>query len=88
MFPELRDDQARPEGRLPELLGRVSKQLGASGRLVIVVDGPDETRAEPGENPLSRFLPHVVPAGSGSCARRARRIRTWAGSRRVALPDA
>ena len=63
MFPEQRDDQAKPEGRLPELLGRVSKRLGASGRLVIVVDGLDETRAEPGENPLPRFLPHVVPAG-------------------------
>jgi AAA ATPase domain/WD domain, G-beta repeat len=55
MFPALRDDNARPEGRLPELLGRVSKQLGASGRLVIVVDGLDETRAEPGENPLPRL---------------------------------
>jgi hypothetical protein len=32
-------------------------------RLVVVVDGLDETRAEPGENPLPRFLPHVVPAG-------------------------
>ncbi len=63
MFPEQRDARAKPEGRLPELLGRVSKQLGASGRLVIVVDGLDETRAEPGENPLPRFLPHVVPAG-------------------------
>ena len=63
MFPDERDAQARPEGRLPELLGRVSKRLGASGRLVIVVDGLDETRAELGENPLPRFLPHVVPAG-------------------------
>ena len=63
MFPELRDDQPRPQARLPELLGRVSKRLGAPGRLVIVVDGLDETRAEPGENPLPRFLPHVVPAG-------------------------
>jgi hypothetical protein len=63
MYPEQRDARAKPEGRLPELLGRVSKQLGASGRLVLVVDGLDETRAEPGENPLPRFLPHVVPAG-------------------------
>jgi WD40 repeat protein len=63
MFPEQRDARAKPEGRLPELLGRVSKHLDASGRLVIVVDGLDETRAEPGENPLPRFLPHVVPAG-------------------------
>jgi ATP/maltotriose-dependent transcriptional regulator MalT len=63
MFPEQRDAGAKPEGRLPELLGRVSKHLGALGRLVIVVDGLDETRAEPGENPLPRFLPHVVPAG-------------------------
>jgi hypothetical protein len=54
MFPAQRDDRARPEGRLPKLLGRVSKHLGASGRLVIVVDGLDETRAEPGENPLPR----------------------------------
>ena len=30
---------------------------------MIVVDGLDETRAEPGENPLPRFLPHVMPAG-------------------------
>ena len=57
MFPDERDGRAKPEGRLPELLGRVSKRLGASGRLVIVVDGLDETRAEPGENPLPRFLP-------------------------------
>ena len=63
VFPEQRDARAKPEGRLPELLGRVSKHLGASGRLVIVVDGLDETRAEPGENPLPRFLPHVAPAG-------------------------
>jgi WD40 repeat protein/nucleoside phosphorylase len=63
MFADLRDDKATPEGRLPELLGRVSKRLGTPGRLVIVVDGLDEARAEPGENPLPRFLPHVVPAG-------------------------
>jgi hypothetical protein len=63
MFPKQRDARAKPERRLPELLGRVSKHLGASGRLVIVVDGLDETRAEPGENPLPRFLPHVVPTG-------------------------
>jgi WD40 repeat protein len=63
VFPELCDAEARPEARLLELLGRVSKRLGASGRLVLVVDGLDETRAEPGENPLPRFLPHVVPSG-------------------------
>jgi hypothetical protein len=78
MFPELRDDNARPEGRLPELLGRVSKRLGASGRLVIVVDGLDEGRAEPGENPLPRFLPHVVPAG----------IRGYKADERLGQPDA
>jgi hypothetical protein len=63
MFPELRDPDARPGGRLVELLGRVSKQLGGTGRLMVVVDGLDETRAEPGDNPLPRFLPHVMPAG-------------------------
>jgi len=62
-FPALRDAEAKPERRLLELLVRVSKQLGATRRLVVVVDGLDETRAEPGENPLPRFLPHVVPAG-------------------------
>jgi hypothetical protein len=62
-FPALRAPDAKPERRLLELLGRVSKQLGAARRLVVVVDGLDETRAEPGENPLPRFLPHVVPAG-------------------------
>ena len=62
-FPKLRDNDAKPEGRLVELLGRVSKQLGGAGRLVVVVDGLDETRAEPGDNPLPRFLPHVMPAG-------------------------
>jgi hypothetical protein len=62
-FPALRDAEAKPERRLLELLGRVSKQLGAARCFVVVVDGLDETRAEPGENPLPRFLPHVVPAG-------------------------
>jgi WD40 repeat protein len=62
-FPNQRDPDAQPERRLLELLGRVSKQLGSSERLVIVVDGLDETRAEPGDNPLPRFLPHVVPVG-------------------------
>jgi len=52
VFPKLRDNDAKPEGRLVELLGRVSKQLGGAGRLVVVVDGLDETRAEPGDNPL------------------------------------
>ncbi len=52
----------QPEGAAK---GRVSKQLGASGRLVIGVDGLDETRAKPGENPLPRFLPHVVPMPAG-----------------------
>jgi WD40 repeat protein len=63
LFPDLRDAQAKPEARLADLLGRVSRRLGGSGRLVIVVDGLDETRAEPGENPLPRLLPHAVPAG-------------------------
>jgi WD40 repeat protein len=69
MFPELRDPEAKPEGRLIELFGRVSKHLsaskhlGASERLVVVVDGLDEARAEPSENPLPRFLPHSLPDG-------------------------
>jgi WD40 repeat protein/nucleoside phosphorylase len=62
-FPELCDPEARPEARLIELLGRVSKRLGAAGDLVVLVDGLDEAYAEPGENPLPRFLPHHVPAG-------------------------
>jgi hypothetical protein len=62
-FPELRDPAAKPEGRLIELLGRVSKRLGPSGDLVLLVDGLDETRADPGDNPLPRFLPHEVPMG-------------------------
>ncbi len=62
-FPDLCDPGARPEARLIELLGRVSTRLGPSGDLVVMVDGLDETRAEPGENPLPRFLPPVVPDG-------------------------
>ncbi len=63
MFPELCDPSANPEGRLIELLGRVSKRLGPSGDLVVLVDGLDETHAEPGDNPLPHFLPHEVPPG-------------------------
>ena len=94
MFPDQRDDRAKPEGRLPELLGRVSRQLGASGRLVIVVDGLDETRAEPGDNPLPRFLPHAVPAGIRIlCATRPSYphlgwIEARSPARRVDLDDA
>jgi WD40 repeat protein len=62
-YPDLCDSGAKPERRLLELLGRVSKQLASTRRLVVVVDGLDETRTEPGENPLPRFLPHIVPAG-------------------------
>jgi WD40 repeat protein len=93
IFPEQRDARAKPEGRLPELLGRVSQRLGASGRLVIVIDGLDETRAEPGENPLPRFLPHAVPAGIRIlCATRPTYpllgwIEARSPSRRVNLDD-
>jgi len=62
-FPDLRDPAAKPQARLFELLGRVSRQLGPAGRLVAVVDGLDEVLADPGDNPLPRFLPHVVPSG-------------------------
>jgi len=61
-FPKLVDPNAEPEGRLVELLERVSKQLD-DRRLIIVVDGLDETDAEPGVNPLPQFLPQVVPPG-------------------------
>jgi WD40 repeat protein len=62
-FPKVREAKVKPERRLLELLGRVSKQLGTKRRLVVVVDGLDETRANRSENPLPRFLPHVVPMG-------------------------
>ena len=62
-FPEQRDPDAVPERRLLELLGRVSRQIGSSRNLVVLVDGLDETRADAGDNPLPRFLPHVVPDG-------------------------
>jgi hypothetical protein len=92
-FPELRDPEAKPERRLLELVGRVSKRLGSSGRMVVMVDGLDETRAEPGENPLPRFLPHVVPAGIRFlCATRATYphlswIEARSSVRRVDLDD-
>ncbi len=71
-FPALRDAGARPQSRLLDLLGRLSKQADATRPFVVVVDGLDETRAEPGENPLPRFLPHVVPPGIRFlCATRA-----------------
>ena len=62
-FPTLRDVNAKPERRLLELLGRVSRQLSSTRHLVVLVDGLDETWSESGENPLPRFLPHVVFAG-------------------------
>ncbi|TMQ18355.1 MAG: hypothetical protein E6J91_08105 [Deltaproteobacteria bacterium] len=92
-FPECRDAAAKPERRMIELLSQVSKQLGTTGRLVVVVDGLDETRAEPGENPLPRFLPHVVPLGiCFLCATRpAYPHLGWLearGARRLNLDDA
>jgi hypothetical protein len=93
MFPELRDPAARPERRLIELLGRVSKRLGPSGDLVVLVDGLDETRAEPGDNPLPRFLPHEVPMGIRLlCAMRATYphlnwIEARSPARRIDLDD-
>jgi WD40 repeat protein len=62
-FLEVRNADAKPERRLLELLGRVSKQLPAARRLAVLVDGLDDTRAEPGENPLPHFLPQILPAG-------------------------
>jgi len=36
MFPEQRDAQVKSDGRFPALLGRVSKHLAASERLLVV----------------------------------------------------
>lgn len=63
MFPMLRDTTARPEGRLIELLGRVSQHVSVAEPVVIVIDGLDETDADLGDNLLPRFLPHLAPAG-------------------------
>jgi hypothetical protein len=48
---------------LVEQIERLGELERLTPELVIVVDGLDETRAEPGENPLPQFLPHVVPTG-------------------------
>jgi hypothetical protein len=72
LFPGPRDLTARPESRLLDLLGRASNKLNANQQLVVLVDGLDETRADPGENPLPRFLPHALPSGIRFlCATRA-----------------
>jgi WD40 repeat protein len=66
LYPELADSTARPESRLRELLQRVSDQRlkPRNERLVLVVDGLDEVEGESdGSNPLTRFLPHVLPSG-------------------------
>jgi WD40 repeat protein len=65
-FPEQRDAEARPESRLIELLERVSRDvlLPERQRLLLVIDELSE--AEEGvseDNPLPRFLPHVLPEG-------------------------
>jgi len=39
---------------------------------VVLVDGLDETRAELGDNPLPRFLPHEIPSGIRLLCRRTR----------------
>jgi len=65
VFPALRDPDAKPKSRLLDLLGNVSKQLNATRPLVIVVDGLDETRAEPGENPLPAVVKHLPVRNGG-----------------------
>jgi hypothetical protein len=46
-LPDCRDPAARPERRLLELLGRVSKQHGATRRLVVVVDASTRRSRSP-----------------------------------------
>jgi len=71
----------------------VSKHLGAAGRMVVLVDGLDETLAEPGDNPPPRFLWHVVPWGIRLlCAMRQtyphlRWIEARSPARRIDLDD-
>lgn len=65
-FPEQRDPEARPESRLIELLERVSRDvlLPERQRLLLVIDELSEAEQGVGEdNPLPRFLPHVLPEG-------------------------
>jgi hypothetical protein len=65
LFPSLRDPSATPEGRLIELLGRVSKRVLApqNERLVLVIDGLDEAEEEVEGESLSRLLPRELPPG-------------------------
>jgi len=70
------DARMHPAARLARMLSRVSEhELAARGeRLVVLIDGLDEydppAKAPPGD-PLTAFLPHVLPAGvSLLCASR------------------
>lgn len=65
-FPDLAKSDDEPDRRFFDLLGRISREkLAQSGaRVLIVVDGLDEAISlGADDNPLPRFLPHVLPAG-------------------------
>ncbi|HEX2570375.1 MAG TPA: WD40 repeat domain-containing protein [Polyangia bacterium] len=81
-FPEQRDAEARPESRLIELLERVSRDvlLPERQRLLLVIDELSEAEQGVGEdNPLPRFLPHVLPEGVIALCSSSSRYRhlTW-----------
>src|SRR5262249_10285827 len=65
LYPAQADPEARPESRLLDLIGRVSRDVlvPQGKRLVLVADGLDEATAAPGQNPLPLFLPYALPAG-------------------------
>lgn len=64
LFPACVSADSSADVRLTDLLQKLSKsELGAGDkRLFIVIDGLDELALDnPNDNPLSRFLPEVVP---------------------------
>src|SRR5690606_10637208 len=62
MFPERRDADTKPEYRLEQLLRRVSEDLIAGDRrLVLLVDGLDEAMTLGGRNPIPDMFPLEVP---------------------------
>lgn len=86
-FPDCVDEDAKPERRLIELIGRVAK---AGRRTVLVIDGLDEVDESGGESPLPRFLPHALPPGIRVlCATRPRKpYLDWLRARgRVRVTD-
>lgn len=66
LFPEYVNAGSPAEVRLSELLARLSRDVlnPYDKRLLLMIDGLDELALDsPGENPLARFLPEVVPKG-------------------------